>query len=197
MGCMYSTVAPDGNGVDTLPWLATQAQNRLAHQPVDPDIIRAPRLEQRYCRIMVNDQAIWGKILGQASELPFPADDDVKQSAHHVGESACRILVNQEAIWRKLCGECVDSLPYINNDDHKRWANKYHGAQQVRQQCGWELVANQEAIWSRLSDQHIDSLPHPANSDVRDFAGYTKSSKVLLCRMWVNQDAIFNRLLRV
>jgi hypothetical protein len=108
----------------------------------------------------------------------------------------CKVLVNQEAIWRKLCGECVDSLPYIANDQQKYWANRYQGTDQVRKQCGWELLVNQEAIWRMLSDQQIDSLPHPANSDVRDFAGYTKFSRLVLCRIWVNQDSIFNRLLR-
>ncbi len=154
-------------------------------------------LDQRYCRIIVNEEAIWRKIKGEPTEFPFHADDDVRKSTEHPSEVSCRVIVNQEAIWRKLCGEQVESLPQVPTREQMHWANRYQGTRKVREQCGWELLENQEAIWRRLCDQPVDSLPHPVNADVRDFAGFIKFGKNLEYRIWVNQDAVFNSLSRV
>jgi hypothetical protein len=80
VGCTAS-VLPDGDGIETLPWLANddvKVHADFKHVLLGGDL----QPTQRHCRILINQDAIWKKLSGGAVEtLPYPADDSSKKAA--------------------------------------------------------------------------------------------------------------------
>ncbi len=84
----------NGNGFDTLPWSANENQRNMAYTGVDlSDHGRRYVQDQRYCRILANEEAIWRKIIGGPAEFPFPADSDFRDTY-------------RAPVWSNLSGDC-------------------------------------------------------------------------------------------
>ena len=149
MGCTAS-VLPDGDGIETLPWLANddvKVHADFKHVLLGGDL----QPTQRHCRILINQDAIWKKLSGGAvSTLPYPADDSSKKAATFILQnlhiSSC-ILVNQEALWHKLCGQHDIALPHPPSDSCKTWAGLVN--QSISRPC--RIWMNQEAMFNKLS----------------------------------------------
>jgi hypothetical protein len=201
MGCTAS-VLPDGDGIETLPWLANddiRVHADFRHVLLGGDL----QPTQRHCRILINQEAIWKKLSGGAVEtLPYPADDSSEKAADfkHVllggdlqpTQRDCRILINQEAIWKKLSGGAVETLPYPADDSSKKAATFIRQNLHISS-C---ILVNQEALWHKLCGQHDIALPHPPSDSCKTWAGLVNQSISRPCRIWMNQEAMFNKLSR-
>ena len=201
MGCAASA-APDGDGVSTLTWLPNDSEKLEARRHIQEHLYFGFSNSKRWwLRILVNQAVIWRKLsLDQVNTveelfLPYPADDIVKVVAEETKDlygRCSRILVNQEAAWRKLCGEQVDMIPYTATDE-QRHLHTTNVEFDYHRLCS--ILVNQETIWRKLCGEQVDALPHPATDQCRIDAGRTDLKQISLeSRIWVNDDAIFNKL---
>jgi len=207
MGCMTSTpVLPDGDGVQTLPWLPNENDK---HQAGHKSCVGL-QPHQITCRILINQEAIWNKLSGVAAEtLPYPPEDGFKEVADYKHPLAVtagargvvakhqrpyRFSMNQEAIWNKLSGGAVETLPYPAEDGCKEAADYKHFAGVQSHQRVLRILINQEAIWNKLSGGAVETFPYPADDNCKAMACRGQLIDSRECRIWQNQEAIFNKL---
>jgi len=57
------------------------------------------------------------------------------------------------------------------------------------------ILVNQEALWHKLCGQHDIALRHPPSDSCKTWAGLVNQSISRPCRIWMNQEAMFNKLL--
>ena len=57
------------------------------------------------------------------------------------------------------------------------------------------ILVNQEALWHKLCGQRDIALPHPPSDSCKTWAGLVNQSISRPCRIWMNQEAMLNKLL--
>jgi hypothetical protein len=113
-----ASISPDGDGIETLPWLANddiKVHADFKHVLLGGDLqpIQIKRrfgtsyrvMRSRPCRIRLTIH-------------PRKLQPLFKSKFAHTQTS---ILVNQEALWRKLCGQHDIALPHPPSDSCKTW----------------------------------------------------------------------------
>ena len=113
-----ASISPDGDGIETLPWLANddiKVHADFKHVLLGGDLqpIQIKRRFGTSYRVMRSRPCrIWLTIHPRKLQPLF------KSKFAHTQTS---ILVNQEALWRKLCGQHDIALPHPPSDSCKTW----------------------------------------------------------------------------